>query len=112
MGEDHLAALIKKARASYDAMAPVERALHDADQRRSFVRGQSGRDPGPDVLAEEVRRLRGAVAETLAYKQKWSDDMTVKEKLSLLVYGTILPPKADETRTEPVLGDGSREGPK
>lgn len=43
---------------AYEALSPVDRALHDADQRRSFVRGQSGRDPGPDVLAEEVRRLR------------------------------------------------------
>lgn len=43
---------------AYEAMSPIDRALHDADQRRSFVRGQCGRDPGPNVLAEEVRRLR------------------------------------------------------
>ena len=40
----------------YNAMPLVERALHDDDQRRSFVRGQSGRDLGPSVLADEVRR--------------------------------------------------------
>ena len=41
--------------------APVDRALMIADQRRSFVRGETGRDPG-DILADEVRRLRALLA--------------------------------------------------
>lgn len=45
------------------ALSPVEKALHDAERRRSFVRGQLGHDPGPDVLAEEVKRLRALLAE-------------------------------------------------
>lgn len=48
---------------AYKAMPPVEQALHDAAQRRSFVRGQCGADPGPDVLAEEVLRLRALLAD-------------------------------------------------
>lgn len=50
--------LLKAAVAQYAAMSPVDKALHDDEQRRSFVRGQGGTDPGPGVLAEEVRRLR------------------------------------------------------
>jgi hypothetical protein len=57
-----LGPLITRALAAVEAMSPVDRALHDADQRRSFVRGM-GKDPGPDVLAEEVRRLRALVVQ-------------------------------------------------
>jgi hypothetical protein len=41
---------------------PVDRALMQSDQRRSFIRGQSGHEAPPDVLADEVRRLRGIIA--------------------------------------------------
>ena len=64
--------LMAKARAAvsaYDALSPVEKAIHDAEQRRSFVRGQTGRDPGPDVLSVEIDRLRAenaALREALA----------------------------------------------
>lgn len=54
--------LLHAALARYNALSPVDKALHDSDQRRSFVHGQIGRDPGPDVLAEEVRRLRAEIA--------------------------------------------------
>lgn len=59
-----LAALVQRARAAYDAMSPVDRAMHDAEQRRSFIRGQCGRDPGPDVLVEEIKRLRALLKAT------------------------------------------------
>lgn len=35
----HLANLIKQARAVYDALTPEQKAAHDYEQRRSFVRG-------------------------------------------------------------------------
>lgn len=42
---------------------PVDRALMESDQRRSWVRAEPPYlDPG-DVLATEVRRLRAAMAE-------------------------------------------------
>lgn len=59
--EVNIQELIERARAAYDAMSPVDQALHDDEQRRSFVRGQCGHDPGPSILAEEVRRLRRAL---------------------------------------------------
>lgn len=34
-----LTGLIAEARARYDAMTPAEKATHDYEQRRSFVRG-------------------------------------------------------------------------
>lgn len=67
---DDIGPLMKKAVAAFEAMSPVDKALHLADQRRSFVRGQIGRDPGPSVLAEEVRRLR---AENAELRQKCAD---------------------------------------
>jgi hypothetical protein len=47
-----------KAIADYNALPAVDRALLDDEQRRSHIRGLLGEDPGPSVLAEEVRRLR------------------------------------------------------
>jgi hypothetical protein len=58
-----LSALMARALAAVAAMSPVDRALLDSDQRLSFIRGMIGRDPGPDVLAEEVRRLRALVVQ-------------------------------------------------
>lgn len=45
---------------------PIERALMEDDQRRSFVRGSTGRDPGEHPLAAEVRRLRAEHAAAVA----------------------------------------------
>lgn len=53
-----LHALADDAMRAFKALSPVDQALHIEDQRRSFIRGQTGRDPGPSPLAEEVRRLR------------------------------------------------------
>ncbi len=50
--------VIARARGTFDALSPVDQALHRDEQRRSWARGMCGRDPGPSVLAEEVRRLR------------------------------------------------------
>lgn len=42
---------------AYKAMSPVEQALHDSDQRRSFIRsGLGGAEARRDLLADEVRR--------------------------------------------------------
>jgi hypothetical protein len=43
-------------------MTPVDRAIADAEQRRSMIRGLRGRDPGPSPLVEEIKRLRAALA--------------------------------------------------
>jgi hypothetical protein len=61
MTVDTSAEAVECAKAAYNALSPVDKALHDSDQRRSYVRGMCG-DPGPDVLAEEVRRLRAETA--------------------------------------------------
>lgn len=58
----NLDAAIAASKAALDAMSPVARALHDSDQRRSWVRGMTGREPPRDVLADEVRRLREELA--------------------------------------------------
>ena len=58
--------LHQRAQASIDAfksLSPVEQALHLSDQKRSFIRGQSGVEPPADVLADEVRRLQARVRE-------------------------------------------------
>jgi hypothetical protein len=39
-------------------LPPVERALMEAQQKRSWVIGETGRDPGLEPLALEVLRLR------------------------------------------------------
>lgn len=54
----NLSELLKQAVARVDAMSPVELALMEAQQKRSWVIGETGRDPGLGVLAEEVLRLR------------------------------------------------------
>lgn len=58
-----LDAAIKAACEAYEKLSPVDKALHDSDQRRSYVEGETGRDPG-DVLADEVRRLRALPSAT------------------------------------------------
>ncbi len=59
---DDLEARIRQSAADYAALSPLDRAIHDAAQRRSFVRGQMGHDPGPDVLVEEIAALRASLA--------------------------------------------------
>jgi hypothetical protein len=56
-----LAAAVKAAMDRYEALEPIDRALAEDDQRRSFVRGQCGRDPGASPLADAVRQLRAAL---------------------------------------------------
>lgn len=50
---------IEKAQAHYESMSTVDKALMEAQQKRSWVFGETGRDPGLGVLAAEVLRLRG-----------------------------------------------------
>lgn len=52
---------MRAAVAEYEALSPVDKALADSDQRRSYVKGETGCDPG-DALADEVRRLRSLVS--------------------------------------------------
>lgn len=66
-----LDAIVAANKAALAAMSPVDRALHDSDQRRSWVRGMTCREPPRDVLADEVRRLREELAarEAAAFKR-------------------------------------------
>lgn len=66
-----LYAIVAANKAALAAMSPVDRALHDSDQRRSWVRGMTGREPPRDVLADEVRRLRAehAAREAAAFQR-------------------------------------------
>ena len=54
----NLGALMQRAADYLKSLSPVDRALMDDQQRRSWVIGETGRDPGPNVLASEVLRLR------------------------------------------------------
>lgn len=59
--------------------------MHDAEQRRSFIRGQTGRDPGPDPLVEEINDLKAwqaSNADTMAAQAKDIADLTSKLKLA------------------------------
>ena len=64
---------IAAARAAYDAMSPVDKALADSDQRSSFVRGQGG-FPQPDVLADEVRRIRAKAEQMREWLENTRDE--------------------------------------
>ena len=57
--------MLEQALAAYAAMSPVERAIHDDAQRRSFLRGQTGRDPGENPLVTEIMQLRTELAAAL-----------------------------------------------
>lgn len=46
----------------YELMSPVDRALHDDEQRRSWVVGQNGNRPPAHPLADEVRKQRAEIA--------------------------------------------------
>jgi hypothetical protein len=54
--------LAAKAIAHYESLSAVDRALADEQQKRSWVMGETGRDPGLSVLAVEVMRLRRELA--------------------------------------------------
>ena len=58
-------ALVAEGVARYNAMSPVERALHDVAQKRSFIRGQMGAEPAASpefVLADALTAERAKVA--------------------------------------------------
>ena len=54
----NLSQLLERAVDRVRGMSRTERALMEDQQRRSWVIGETGRDPGPHPLAEEVFRLR------------------------------------------------------
>lgn len=51
-----LADLLKKAADAYEALSPLEKARHNYDQKRSWVRGEMGLEY-PDMTPEEIDRL-------------------------------------------------------
>lgn len=57
-----LAEAIKRATEHYESLSAVDKALADERQKRSWVMGETGRDPGFSVLAMEVLRLRQELA--------------------------------------------------
>lgn len=81
--------LVAANKAALDAMSPVDRALHDSEQRRSWIRGMTGREPPRDVLADEVRRLSEEIAarEAAAF-QRGAEAM--REKIITRVHKTGL----------------------
>ena len=58
-----LSEAIQKAAAHHESLSAVDKALADEQQRRSWVIGETGRDPGFSTLALEVLRLRRELAE-------------------------------------------------
>lgn len=54
----NLSDLLKRAAEYVKGLSPVEHALMIAQQKRSWVIGETGRDPGLEPLALEVLRLR------------------------------------------------------
>ncbi len=61
-----LLALIEEGAARWAALSPLDRALLSLAQRRSWVRGETGADPGEDPMVTEIQRLRARVDELLA----------------------------------------------
>lgn len=57
MTEAELMHLIYKAKIAYAAMSPQQRAYHDHEQRRSFVRGMCPFDKDYKAWCEVVDRL-------------------------------------------------------
>ena len=51
--------LLKKAVAAYEALSPLEKARHNYDQRRSWVRGEMGLKY-QNMPADELERLLDA----------------------------------------------------
>jgi hypothetical protein len=62
MTRDELMELASKANERYMAMTPEQRAIHDRDQRRSWVRGNIGiecPESEAPAIARRVERLLG-----------------------------------------------------
>lgn len=68
MIDDELAAMLEKASAHWESLSAVDRALAEDQQRRSWVKAETGRDPGIHPLAKEVLRLRQELANQRAGK--------------------------------------------
>jgi len=60
--------LIRAAQAKYDAMTPEEKAWHDHEQRRSFVRGMCPSKRDYNEWCETVDRLIPPLAPVAANK--------------------------------------------
>ncbi len=54
--DSELETLLKKAAAAYEALSPLEKASHNYDQRRSWIRGEMCLEY-PEMTAEEIERL-------------------------------------------------------
>ena len=69
-------ALIAEGVARYNAMSPVERALHDVAQKRSFIRGQMGAEPAalPEFVLVDALTAEHAKVEALeADATRWRE---------------------------------------
>lgn len=64
----------------YESLSAVDKALADEQQKRSWVIGETGRDPGFSVLALEVLRLR----EELKKERGWQLNADGKRKVERL----------------------------
>jgi hypothetical protein len=53
---EELMAIIKRAQAAYEALSPIEKARHNYDQRRSYIRGEMGIEH-PEMSDEELDRI-------------------------------------------------------
>jgi hypothetical protein len=58
----NLSELLHRAADYMRGLSSVERELMEDQQRRSWVRGETGRDPGPSALVGEVLRLRAELS--------------------------------------------------
>jgi hypothetical protein len=50
--------LLEKSKEWFDSLSPLDQEIHRVEQRRSFIQGQTGREIGPDLLVQEIGRLR------------------------------------------------------
>jgi hypothetical protein len=65
----------------------VDQAIHCAEQRRSWVRGMCSTDPGPDLLVEEIQRLRAE------YERVPEDYVVVNERHADIALGLLEVPQ-------------------
>ena len=71
--------MLKQSAEAFAAMPPIDQALMLSDQKRSFVRGGCGIDR-PDVMADEVRRLRGDLQTERAIKAANADRAAASDR--------------------------------
>lgn len=71
---DDLKRLAGAAMERYQALSPMEKFFADEAQQRSFVQGQTGRDPGPSVGAALIRILQSEHAALLAENERLRAD--------------------------------------